>query len=294
MMSDAMGALDLDTTIRVNDRRILDGLAKRCGITEAKEFYRMIGIIDKIDKIGSYAVVNEIEAAFGSTAAEVVHTYTSFNGDTAGKIDAASDLLTNEEGQQGLENISKIMGTLVTAGYSEKSIIFDATIARGLDYYTGTIYETMLNRLPSIGSVCSGGRFDNLIQDMGGPATPAVGTALGVDRLLEGMRQLGTLKPVKTNTTVFMTNIDTTMDAERFAIVQDLRKQGIATELILGPQKFGKQLRDIDGLGVRYALLYGSNEAETQTVIVKDLQSGEQTPVAVTDLANYFKAIKGE
>src|SRR5690606_15100578 len=93
------------------------------------------------------------------------------------------------------------------AGYNEEQIVFDPTIARGLDYYTSTVYETTLNDLPEIGSVCSGGRFDNLIESMGGPSMPAVGTSIGVDRLLEAMKQLNVLKETSTKTEVFVLNM---------------------------------------------------------------------------------------
>lgn len=292
MMRDSMSALGLETRVRVNDRRLLDGLAASCNVEDEKDFRKLVGAIDKYDKIGKDKVLDEVEGSFGADARAVVKNYLNAEGDNTGKLKSLSDLLTSEIAQEGIESLRKIMGALAYAGYSEEGVVFDPTIARGLDYYTGTIYETTLVDLPSIGSVCSGGRFDNLIEAMGGPSTPAVGTSIGVDRLIEGMRKLGKLKVAKTKTEAVITAMGAELDQERFALVQNLRKQGIPAEMVFEQKKFGKQLRSIDALGVNYVVLYGTDEHTANQVAVKNLETGEQVTIGKDELGAFLRGNK--
>lgn len=288
MMHDSMQALGLDTVIRVNDRRLLDGLATACGIEEEPDFRALVGTIDKIDKAGKDAVLGEVGDRFGSDARAVTEDYLAVDGDNIARLDAMSNILGSEVAQVGIQNLRSIMGALALAGYDDQAVIFDPTIARGLDYYTGTIYETTLTDLPSIGSVCSGGRFDNLIEAMGGPSTPAVGTSIGVDRLIEGMRQLGVLPDIKTQTEVMIASMEPALDAQRFAVAQQLRRAGIATDLVFDHRKLGKQLRQIEGLGVDNVILLGEEEAAAGSVTVRNLATREQVQVSQEDIVNYF------
>lgn len=288
MMHDSMAALGLRTQIRVNDRRILDGLATACGVDGERDFLTLVGTIDKIDKIGQSAVLSEIETQFGAEARDTAGKYLSISGETDEKIDSMSELLTADIAKEGLAQLRLIMGALAFAGYQGEDIVFDQTIARGLDYYTSTIYETNLIDLPSIGSVCSGGRFDNLIEELGGPSTPAVGTSIGVDRLIEGMRQLGLLREAKTRTEVVITAVDSDVDKERFALAQQLRHAGIPAEIVFDKAKLGKQFQKIERLGVSNVVIYGNQEKEAGEVIVKDLVSGEQTSVSNNGLVEYL------
>jgi histidyl-tRNA synthetase len=288
MMSDSMSALELNTIVRVNDRRILDGLAIACGIHDDSEFRALIGIIDKIDKIGSDSVVAEVAARFNNLSGEKVEAYLGLSGEGSLRLGGVVDVLSNKETDLGVESLTKVMGALSVAGYREAQITFDQTIARGLDYYTSTVYETTLLGAEEIGSVCSGGRFDNLIEAMGGPSTPAVGTSIGVDRLLEGMRRLGKLGEPKTKTEVFIASMDEDLHAERFALVQKLRRAGVAAELFFGDNRLGKQFKSIEKLGVSKVLIYGENEHERGVIQVKDLLSREQEEIDREDIVNVF------
>lgn len=285
MMSDTMGAIGVNAIIRVNDRRLLDGLAQACGISDKKGFLGLIGSIDKVDKIGKEAVVGEVREGHGSDAAKIVDDFLSVEGTTKEKLERISQLVQNEKSHDGVESLTAILGTLAFSGYNEESVVFDQTIARGLSYYTGTIYETTLSELPGIGSVCSGGRYDKLIEQLGGPDTPAVGTSIGVDRLMEAMRQLGVLKSVKTRTQVYITKVDSSVDKERFAIVQGLRKAGIPAEIVYEDAKLGKQIKVIDRLGVGYVIVIGSAEVDKGIVLLKNLESGEQIEVPNAELS---------
>ncbi|MCA9309191.1 histidine--tRNA ligase [Candidatus Saccharibacteria bacterium] len=291
MMQDSMSALGLATRIRVNDRRLLDGLATACAVEGEAGFKSLVGSIDKIDKIGRTAVLDEIRLEFGDDAAQTADKYLDCVNEPGRELESVLGTLKSEVAREGVENLQRILGALARAGYSKEQIVFDPTIARGLDYYTSTIYETMLTDLPEIGSVCSGGRYDNLIEQMGGPATPAVGTSIGVDRLIEGMRQLGQLKEVKTNTHVVIAALDVELDEDRFEIVQSLRAAGISADLVFESAKLGKQFKKIEQLGVNTVLLFGAQERDKGVVIVKDLTSGEQTEVPLEKLTTFIKGV---
>lgn len=284
MMMDAMQAVGAAVTIRVNDRRLFDGLAESCGISGQTDFLKLVTIIDKIDKIGRAAVLGEVAAVFGAEAGSLVKHYLAIEGDTAAKLDQAASLLTTQTAQDSIASLRQIFDVLAAAGYTSV-IVFDQTIARGLNYYTGTVFETSLNDLPAIGSVCSGGRYDGLIESLGGPATPAVGTSVGVDRLMEGLRQLNLLNAKRTRTEVFVANLDSGLDEQRFALVQNLRSRGIAAEMFYEERKLGKQLQAAEKLGVNRVIIFGAQEAERGIAVVKDLTSGEQQELPLDELA---------
>ncbi|MDB5175987.1 MAG: Histidyl-tRNA synthetase [Candidatus Saccharibacteria bacterium] len=288
MMSDSMEAIGVSATIRVNDRRLLDGLAVACGIEGQSGFMQLVTSIDKVEKIGKDGVLDEVHESFGDLARSTVDAYLSVEGDDHQKLGRITELLQASSAHEGVDNLRKILGALSFAGYGAE-IVFDQTIARGLNYYTSTVYETSLNDLPGIGSVCSGGRYDNLIESMGGPDTPAVGTSIGVDRLMEGLRQLGLLKPMRTRTRAYITNLDAAMDNQRFALAQQLRKQGVPTEISYDARKLGKQIASIEKLGVGEVVIYGQKEADQGIVLVKDLSNGEQREVALESLGEEFK-----
>lgn len=291
MMSDSMAAIGVDATIRVNDRRLLDGLAAACGIEGEKSFMQLVTSIDKVDKIGKEGVLAEVSTVFGVDASKKVDQFLSLNGDSTEKLESIDNLLSTEAAKAGIESLLKILGALSFAGYGTE-IVFDQTIARGLNYYTSTVYETSLNDLPGIGSVCSGGRYDRLIESLGGPDTPAVGTSIGVDRLMEGMRQLGLLKQMRTRTQAYITNLDAEMDNQRFALAQELRRKGVPTEIQYESRKLGKQIASIEKLGVPEVIIFGRQEADKGVVLIKHLETGEQREVRHSDLAAEFN--KGE
>jgi len=288
MMSDVVKALGVKATIRVNDRLMFDALAESCGISEKSEFNTLVSLIDKIDKIGLEEVLDELKKVFSNEVMDKVKSYLTVTGSTDEKLSKISSLLGNDLSTKATNNLKDIIDTLAFAGYST-GITFDQTIVRGLSYYTGTIYETTLDDLPGIGSFFSGGRFDNLIKQLGGPDVPAVGSAVGVDRLFEGMKQLGLVKEKKTKTKVYITNVEEGLDKDRFKLVQKLRNNGITAELTYDSPKLGNQIKAIDKLGVEKIIILGSREIENGTVVIKDLKSGDQKDVLVKNLVSELK-----
>lgn len=290
MMSDTMVALEADALVRVNNRRLLDGLMKKVGIGREVDARELIGIIDKVEKTSISEALVRTEASFGARTAETVSDYLDIPGSTMERVQALDRLLGDcPEGQEGLENIRQVFSILEKAGYSENRIVFDQKIARGLDYYTGIIYETVLNPLPKIGSVCSGGRFDNLIATLGGPDLPAVGTSVGVDRLFAALSELGLIKSAKTKSKVLVANFGEDSAGDYMQIASQLRRKGVATEIYYDPDKLKKQFSFADKMGLQYVILMGSEEKAQGLVTLRDLQSHEQEQVSLEELLNHIQ-----
>ncbi|MEC8433403.1 MAG: His/Gly/Thr/Pro-type tRNA ligase C-terminal domain-containing protein, partial [Planctomycetota bacterium] len=168
------------------------------------------------------------------------------------------------------------------------------SIARGLDYYTGTIYETFLNALPQIGSVCSGGRYDNLTGVYTKQELPGVGASLGLDRLLAAMEELGLLQGHRTPAKLLVTYFDRDRLSDYLRICTALRRRGLAVELFPEPKKLGQQLKYANRQGFEYALIAGTQEFEGQRCQIKDLSTGESHEVDLDEqceqLANWLQS----
>jgi histidyl-tRNA synthetase len=291
MMSDAIKSIGVEATIYVNDRKILDGLSRSCGIDTNREFIKLVSIIDKIDKIGKVTVLRDVEKLIGENGRKQIDKFLSITGDSLSKLKQISEILDDKDTTMACEQLSNILTSLKNAGYSEKQITFDQTIARGLSYYTGTIFETKLIKCPEIGSICSGGRYDNLIKQLGGPDLPAIGTSIGVDRLMEGISLLGIGSKIKTKTKVYVVNLNSKLNSERFKIASILRENNIPTEMIYQDSRLKNQLRDIDKLGVSEVILFGENEQKNNTFIAKNLDKGTQQEVPLSNLIDYYKKV---
>jgi len=282
MMADIFDGLKTKATIYVNDRRILDGLAENSGINEPGQFYKFIGTIDKVAKIGKDQVLTEVDKNFGPGARE--NLVALFDHELS--LDEVAEILKNPKVTSGVANLKAIFDTLKPLGI--KNIKFDPTIARGLNYYTSTIFETLIDERPELGSVCSGGRYDKLIGQLGGPDLPAVGTAIGLDRLMDALDDNDI---ILTKTIAVITNLEQSLDAERLALAHKLRESGLAVELYYAPVKLGKQLGSIDKLGVPLAIIYGHDEHKKGVVLVKDLKNSTQREISLDDLESELSKI---
>ncbi len=287
MMSDSMLALGADTVIRVNNRRILDALVEKAGVGDDESTARrLIATIDKVDKIGLEGVLEDVTLLASDRVARLVRDYLAVEGPPKEKLERLSKLLGGSEAmEEGTENLRGVFGMLEASGYTAEKIVFDPAVARGLDYYTGIIYETTLKGAPELGSVCSGGRFDNLIKAMGGPDIPAVGTSIGVDRLYDGLLKLGLTQEAHTNTKVLITNFDANQAPDYMAVATALRAAGLPAEIIYEPTGLGKQLGKADSMGIPYAVFLGPDELARGEGVIKDLNSREQLTVPIAEIA---------
>src|SRR6185295_16373494 len=178
------------------------------------------------------------------------------------------------------------------AGVPPQRLKIDAGIARGLDYYTGTIYETFLGALPDLGSICSGGRYDNLAELYTNQKLPGIGASLGLDRLLAGMEELGMLPKVSTPAEIFIPYFDQSRLHDYLRIASQLRAAGFGVEVYPEPKKLGQQLKYADRRGFKVAIVAGENEFAAGNVQVKNLATGDSQTVPLSpDAAELLAAL---
>lgn len=268
-------------TIRVNNRMILNGLLEQLGLAE--QSVAVLRAIDKLGKIGAEGVAAELQERVGLDEAAAA-TVVSVCRPEATLDDLGSALAGNETGCAGVARLRELFASAVTAGLPEDRLAVDVSIARGLDYYTGTIYESFLSDLPGIGSVCSGGRYDNLATLFTKERLPGVGASLGLDRLLAAMEELGMLGTTSTPASVFIAFFDAQRLGDYQQLARGLRAQGIGVEVYPEAVALGKQLKYADRKGYRVALIAGSQEFAAGQWQVKSLATGTAQTVATADL----------
>jgi len=281
-------------TIHVNNRDILNGLLQKLGLLDQST--SILRALDKLAKVGADRVMDEMEAQAGasrSQASEVLKL-----GALSGKIGEVfqqlDELLAGSElGQTGLENLRQLFDGVRAAGVPEERTKLDLSIARGLDYYTGTVFETFLDELPTIGSVCSGGRYDNLAGAYTKQQLPGIGASLGLDRLLAAMEELELVEPAGTPAHVLIAYFEKNQLNAYLRLASHLRAAGINVELYPEPKRLGQQLKYADRRGFRLAVIAGQDELAEGMCQIKDLRSGEsETQPLEPDAAPVIEAIR--
>ena len=275
--------------IRVNDRRILDGVLDKVGVP-AEQRIAVLRIVDKLPKVGRAEVDKEITDAVGLSQDKIDALFALLV--PAPGIDGrdhlaslAAELEASDVGRAGLAGLTELLGIIGGAGFGDR-VDVDLTIARGLDYYTSTIYETFLIGQESFGSVMSGGRYDTLMDMFLGKSVPAVGISLGVDRLLSALLELGLVNARAAHADAYLCLF---VEGDYPAAVQlatALRKAGLKIEVGLAAGKLGKQFQLATRKGYRFALLQGESERARGEVVVKDLTAGTQEVMASSDDAD--------
>jgi histidyl-tRNA synthetase len=272
-------------TIRVNNRLVLTGLLESIGLeSRATDVLRAL---DKLAKIGPEKVIDEIQQSAGASAADAARIVemVQLTGDNQQVLAQLGPLVgTSERGKLGVENLSQLLDAVNKAGVSKDRVRLDVSIARGLDYYTGTVLETTLDDLPTIGSVCSGGRYDNLAELYTNQQLPGIGASLGLDRLLAAMEELGMLAKSQTPAQVFIPYFDAAHLGDYFHLAAELRSAGLATEVYPEPTKLGKQLQYADRKGFKVAVIVGEREFAADNCQIKNLASSESTTVPLANV----------
>lgn len=272
-------------TIRVNNRLVLNGLLEKLGL--ADKTAGVLRALDKLHKIGRDGVIAEMVERVGATAEQAagVLELAGLTGSPAEILARLDPLLAGSSvGEDGLARLRELFAAAATAGIDTGRIGLDVSIARGLDYYTGTIYETFLTDDPTIGSVCSGGRYDNLAGLFTNQKLPGVGASLGVDRLLAALENLGQLGTASTPAPVMIVLFDQQHLGDYLRIGRVLRGAGINAEVFPDARQVGKQLKYADRKGFRLALIAGADEFQAGQWKIKDLKTGEQTTVGEPEL----------
>ncbi|QDU14664.1 histidine--tRNA ligase [Gimesia maris] len=281
-----------DFTIHINNRKILNGLLESLDLQSRSA--EVLRALDKLPKIGADAVIKEMQEQGDLTQqqAEKVISLTTVEGSTAEILNSLEkQLVGNECGEQGVAYLREVFDAVDKAGIVSERIVLDPSIARGLDYYTGTIYETFLNQLPGIGSVCSGGRYDNLAELFTTQQLPGVGASLGLDRLLAAMQELNLLDEISTPAPILVTQMDAKYTPDYLRIARDLRMYGFNVEVYPDTKAIKKQFKYANRHGFKIVIVAGDDEFEKQEWQVKDMQTGTQTAVRKEELLEHIRRI---
>ncbi|KPV51556.1 histidyl-tRNA synthetase [Kouleothrix aurantiaca] len=273
-------------TTQINHRQILAGVARASGLDEAAAggVYRAI---DKLDKIGPDGVREELlKSGVAADAAARILEMVLLNGAPSDVLAELSERLSGDERAQGaLENLRAILAYLPELGVPANTYAVSPQLARGLSYYTGVVFESVLES-PPMGSLLGGGRYDELVGAFAGRPIPTVGLAFGIERLHDLMEELGMGPASRTVAQVFVTLFDRERAPASLALARDLRAAGFKVETALDAgDKLGKQFKYADQRGIPFALVLGPDDLARGEVVVKNLRSGEQRSVARDDVA---------
>ena len=284
MYSTVFSKLGIDVEIRINSRKILAGLAEITGGID--QLIPITIAIDKLDKIGIEKVKEELQLQnLSDQQIVLIEQYLSISGNNKEKITTLKALINNNESAiKGIEEIEYILNFLsptVTA-----QVVPDFTLARGLNYYTGIIFEVKAKGI-QIGSIGGGGRYDDLTGLFGVPNVPGVGISFGVDRMYDVMEELKLFpEEVNTGTKVLFFNLGINESKTAFFLMQSLRATGISSELFHEQTKFDKQFKYAEKKKINYVVIIGSKELEEGNCIIKDLKKGVQKTIPQVELVN--------
>jgi len=309
-MCDSLSALNVGGyLVRFSSRAVLNLLLDFADITHdrAVDVFR---VLDKLEKVGIEKVRLELMGGYKDESGDTIRGL-GLNKEAVDRIERflavqsvsrrdvltqLRDLFTNLAGAPAqIDVIERISNHLYALGYDDDRVSLDLSIARGLAYYTGPVFEAILKDAPSAGSVFGGGRYDDLVMRFSGQRIPAVGASLGVDRLLAILTQLQKVDKRKSTARVLITNMDPALAGDYLQMTWELRRAGVPTELYLGAGKGpGKQLKYADYYDIPIALLYGSNEKEQGIVTLKDMVVGREKAKAVGDRKEWLAARSGQ
>ena len=274
--------------IRVNNRKILNGFYAMLGLSEKSG--DIMRTVDKLDKIGAEKVGEILVDDCGLTKelADEILKFIAIRGTNAEVLESLEGYRgRNETFDLGLDELAAVTKNLAAFGVPEENFAVDLTIARGLDYYTGTVYETTLLDHPEIGSVCSGGRYDNLAEYYTDRQLPGVGISIGLTRLFYVLSEQQMLNPDWPTAPADVLVLPMTDDlTPAIELATELRAQGIRTQLYTEAKKFKAKIQYADKLAIPYVIFLGEDEIAAGTLSVKDLRAGEQVTVSRENAVN--------
>ncbi|MEZ6062422.1 MAG: histidine--tRNA ligase [Planctomycetaceae bacterium] len=293
VINDLFEAIGIERfTVRVNNRRVLNGLLEKNDLQQHAS--GILRSLDKLDKIGRDKVIAEMVDAVGISDQQAgrVLDMAQLQGTPEQILSSLDGMLSGSEtGEIGLHHLRELFASVKACGLPDERVSLDVSIARGLDYYTGTIYETLLGDLPGIGSVCSGGRYDNLAELFTSQKLPGVGASLGLDRMLAAMEELGMTRKSSTPAPVLVTMFEADRAGDYLRMARTLRQAGIGAEVFPEAKNIGKQMKYADKKGFLVALIAGAAEFETGQWQVKGLTDGTQQEVATSDVVTAVQSI---
>jgi histidyl-tRNA synthetase len=281
-------------TIQLNNRKLMRGYFENLGVSDAEQQMLVLREVDKLDKRGADYVRETLTGeAFGLSAevAEKILAFVQVRSTTVDDAFAKLDALGNgsETFEQGRAELKEVLAMIRDFDVPETHFALNLSIARGLDYYTGTVYETTLNDHPGIGSICSGGRYENLAGQYTKSHLPGVGISIGLTRLYWQLRDAGLISTAQSTVDVLVTQMDAAQLPAYLTLATELRNAGIATEVVLEGSKLGKQFKYADRAGIRFVIVLGEDEIAKGVVTVKDLRREDQFEVARTELVKTLR-----
>ncbi len=284
VIHDVLAALDVgEFTIHLNNRLVLAGLLAELGLADRTA--DVLRSIDKLSKIGRQGVAADLEELVGASPAQADRllaalTVTGTNSEILARVAE----LAGGAADAGVAALTEVVEGLAAADVAPGRARVDLSIARGLDYYTGTVFETFLAEIPEIGSVCSGGRYDDLASIYTKQRLPGVGASLGIDRLLAALEEIDRLDAAAAAPAVLMTMFDGSRSADYVGLAAMLRRGGLSVELYPEAKKLATQLKYADRKGHRLAVIIGDSEWESGTAQVKDMASRVSHTIDLAEL----------
>ncbi len=278
-----------DFTICINNRKLLSGLFKELDLEEKS--VDIMRIIDKIEKIGKENVIECLkDLELSENQINAIINFIEIDGTTEEKINSLEKLnYTNEIFNEGLEELKQVVKYVKAFGVPDSNFKVDLTIARGLDYYTGTVYETFLNEYRELGSVCSGGRYDNLAEYYTDKKLPGVGISIGLTRLFYKLNELNALKEEQNSIAKVLVVSMVEDNSKALEVATELRNENINAEVYLENKKIKAKFKYADKLDIPYVIVIGEDEIANNTVTLKNMQTGEQETLKIEEVIKKIK-----
>ena len=281
-------------TIQLNNRKLLRGFFEAQGVADGELQALVLREVDKLDKRGADYVRETLTGAdFGlsadavATILQFVETRSNSHADALAKLAALGE--GNEALREGVAELREVLELIRALGVPEQNYALNFSIARGLDYYTGTVYETTLNDFPGLGSICSGGRYENLASNYTKSKLPGVGISIGLTRLFYQLQKAGIVSTADSSVQVLVTQMNDALLPECLAVANELRHGGLNTEVVMEASKLASQFRYADRAGIRFVVVLGEDEIAKGTATVKDLRREDQFEVPRAELARTLR-----
>lgn len=277
-------------TIRINNRMVLNGFFEGIGIKEVS--VEVLRTIDKMEKITREELIQELKT-IGLSSEQVSHVlaFTEITGTNDEVINSLEQLgVKSETFTEGVKKLRTLIDSLRIMGVPERRFKVDLRIARGLDYYTGTVYETILNDLPGVGSVCSGGRYDDLASHYTDAKLTGVGISIGLSRLFYKLREAGVIAPVRQSLAdVVIMPLEELQVPSALEVAALLRAKEIPVIVYTEPVSMKKKMKYADRMGVNHVVIIGENEQSANKILVKDMKTGESEACSAESFATQLE-----
>jgi len=278
-----------DYVIKINNRKVLKGLTEKAGVSDVLAF-ECFRAIDKLDKIGRKGVLDELKSrGIGKQESDFLLDAISIKGSGLSILQEFRDLLSGSEiGIEGVDELTLMAEIFEDAGAKEVTV-FDMSLARGLDYYTGPVFEGRYLGEPDVGSILGGGRYDHLIEKFGGPPTPATGISLGIGRMIEVVMACGIGTDLNPQLDVYVAPLKRSMIRYAMALQTDLVKEGVSCEVDIMDRSLKKSLEQADTKNARLIVIIGERDVEKGEVSIRNMRDKSTEQVKISSSVKFIK-----